>query len=456
MTNLTSTICIILLLSISWVSWAQGSSSPRIIPVADPNNILLTFGSCNCFFGDEPNDIFYRAEELNPDVWVWLGDVAYLDLRGYPPFFGFNGEQEIKRRLSHAKNQPPYAHLRKNTTVVGVWDDHDYGRNNAGKTFPHKVLMQQLWLDFVDEPKDSLRRKQKGIYESYYLGGPDKVKIILTDGRYFKDDHASLPSGNKGKDILGEKQWAWLENELKDNKAKYTVIGAGIQVLPDDRYLPETWFTQSRDRLINLIKKYQVGGVLLISGDVHYAEIMKHPCKERVGFDLYEFTSSGITHHVTSHIPAPADRLIASVYPNTFNEAQDKFFERNFGAIRFYFGEKGGVKLEARSYYGDVVLEKYISSAELEFNADILDEKSTCILDLSEGVRFWNNFKVLASSGSRDGYIALFCLLFVLIIIIKTIQSLFGIIFRIVRFGVGLYKVSSANRDWDGDRIKRD
>ena len=316
--------------------------------------------------------------------------------------------------------------------------------------------MQQLWLDFVDEPKDSSRRKREGIYESYYLGGPDKVKIILTDGRYFKDDHAPLPSGNKGKDILGEKQWLWLENELKENTAEYIVIGAGIQMLPDDRYLPETWFPKSRDRLIKLIKKYQIGGVLLISGDVHYAEIMKHPCKERVGFDLYEFTSSGITHHVTTHIPIPADRLIANVFPNTFNEVQDKFFERNFGAIRFHFGEKSGVKLEARSYYGDVVIEKYISSSELKFNADVLDEKSTCILDLPEGVRFWNNFKVLVSSGSRDGYIALFCLLFVLIIIIKTILFVFGILFRIIRFGVGLYKVSSANRERDEDKEKRD
>ena len=103
MTNLSRTLCIILLQVIYGISLAQTSSSPRVIPVADPNNILLTFGSCNCFFGDEPNDIFYRAAELNPDVWVWLGDVAYLDLRGYPPFFGFNGEETIKQRLSHAK-----------------------------------------------------------------------------------------------------------------------------------------------------------------------------------------------------------------------------------------------------------------------------------------------------------------------------------------------------------------
>jgi hypothetical protein len=27
--------------------------------------------------------------------------------------------------------------------------------------------MQQIYLDFVDEPKDSARRKRKGIYEKY-------------------------------------------------------------------------------------------------------------------------------------------------------------------------------------------------------------------------------------------------------------------------------------------------
>jgi alkaline phosphatase D len=41
--------------------------------------------------------------------------------------------------------------------VVGTWDDHDYGLNDAGKEFEGKADSMQLMLDFVGEPKDSPR-----------------------------------------------------------------------------------------------------------------------------------------------------------------------------------------------------------------------------------------------------------------------------------------------------------
>lgn len=41
--------------------------------------------------------------------------------------------------------------------VVGTWDDHDYGLNDAGKEFGGKKTNQRLLLDFLDEPQDSPR-----------------------------------------------------------------------------------------------------------------------------------------------------------------------------------------------------------------------------------------------------------------------------------------------------------
>ena len=40
----------------------------------------------------------------------------------------------------------------KNTKVVGVWDDHDYGLNDGDKTFTKRDLVRDVFLDFVDEP----------------------------------------------------------------------------------------------------------------------------------------------------------------------------------------------------------------------------------------------------------------------------------------------------------------
>jgi hypothetical protein len=41
--------------------------------------------------------------------------------------------------------------------IVGTWDDHDYGLNDAGKEFEGKDVSQQLMLDFLDEAPDSPR-----------------------------------------------------------------------------------------------------------------------------------------------------------------------------------------------------------------------------------------------------------------------------------------------------------
>ena len=58
------------------------------------------------------------------------------------------------------------------------YDDHDYGKNDAGVEFEMKDESQQLFLDFLDVPKDSPRRKQRGVYHSKTFNTKDgSVKL---------------------------------------------------------------------------------------------------------------------------------------------------------------------------------------------------------------------------------------------------------------------------------------
>lgn len=50
----------------------------------------------------------------------------------------------------------------------------------------------------------------------------------------------------------------------------------------DDRAGPETWFDESKKRFYALIEKYN-RPIIILSGDVHYSEILKHPCPHRLG-----------------------------------------------------------------------------------------------------------------------------------------------------------------------------
>ena len=54
-----------------------------------------------------------------------------------------------------------YAAFVKQTPVIGIWDDHDYGINDGSKLFTYRDESQEVFLDFIGEPKDSPRRRQK-------------------------------------------------------------------------------------------------------------------------------------------------------------------------------------------------------------------------------------------------------------------------------------------------------
>jgi alkaline phosphatase D len=61
----------------------------------------------------------------------------------------------IKVRPSYPFSFNPildYQSLKEKTTVIGVWDDHDYGTNNGDHTWIGKHLHREIFLDFIGEP----------------------------------------------------------------------------------------------------------------------------------------------------------------------------------------------------------------------------------------------------------------------------------------------------------------
>uniref|UniRef100_A0A7S1XL37 PhoD-like phosphatase metallophosphatase domain-containing protein n=2 Tax=Phaeomonas parva TaxID=124430 RepID=A0A7S1XL37_9STRA len=102
--------------------------------------------------------------------------------------------------------------------------------------------------------------------------------------------------------MLGEEQWAWLEQQLAAPAVdvQLYLVGAGLQMLPDDRAIGETWgrFPRARARLMDLVSRAAAPAVLL-SGDVHYSEITDVRCRANSTGgvkDIAEVTASGMTH----------------------------------------------------------------------------------------------------------------------------------------------------------------
>ncbi|MCB9644217.1 MAG: alkaline phosphatase family protein [Myxococcales bacterium] len=236
------------------------------------------FGSCNKQDADQ--SYWSTISSKGPKLWIWGGDIIYADTRDM---------NELQQDYQKLKSAPAYKSFAEKVPIIGIWDDHDYGENDAGKEYPKKVESQQHFLDFMGEPQDSPRRKQQGVYTAYeYPVGQRKLKVILLDTRYDREQ--------AGGTLLSEAQWTWLEQTLKDSKADLHFLVSSSQVLREDTD-KDTWvqYPKSRDRLFGLLKTYKTPGVVLLTGDIHVGEISKSE-KTGLTYPVYEFTSSGLTH----------------------------------------------------------------------------------------------------------------------------------------------------------------
>jgi len=258
----------------------------------------------------------------------------YLKAFPLPMWYGASSEK-LRGLYEKQKQEKGYQELLNrvgNENVMGIWDDHDYGMNDAGKEFENKDAAKEEFLRFFDVPKKDPRWTRPGIYSSKELNG-GKVKVILLDNRYFRDPYSA------DGDILGEDQWRWLEEELRKSTADTNLIVSGIQILPTHflRHIGENWsrMPRSRERLLGVIANSTAGGVILISGDVHFAELMQAVCicKGEETFTLPEITTSGMTHSWKTY-PFYMTWLIRvghAVLPWMYNLGH--FLDINFGEL---------------------------------------------------------------------------------------------------------------------------
>ncbi|MFD2167093.1 alkaline phosphatase D family protein [Thalassotalea euphylliae] len=260
----------------------------------------IYFGSCAKQY--KPMPIFDAINKDKPDVFVFLGDNIYGDTEDM---------SELQAKYDMLGAHKGFQQLRAQSEVVAIWDDHDFGENDAGKEYPQKEASRKIMLDFWQEPSDSKRYTQPGIYTSYWFGeGENQIHLILPDLRWNRDKlhevgkfsyiTSRIPknmgpykvSPNAGASMLGEEQWQWLEAELK-KPAKLKIIGSSLQLLPEFTGW-ESWanFPEDRNRLLQLIEKEQIPGVLMISGDTHWGEMSK---LNAGSYPLWEVTSSGLS-----------------------------------------------------------------------------------------------------------------------------------------------------------------
>lgn len=249
-------------------------------------------GSCHRT-GPNSDAAFTTIAAAKPELFLFIGDVIYGDTQDMAV---------LKQKYAALDAVPAWQSLRSSTRVLGMWDDHDFGQNDAGMEYPMKKESAAIFRDFFAMPPDHPSRKREGVYHSAVFGPEGKrLQVVLLDARYFRSPLKQeriagkmtyIPQQDPNKTFLGAEQWAWLENELKE-PADLRLIASGIQMIPEEHRF-EKWanLPLERQRLLDTVSKAS-GKIVLLSGDRHMGEISSLAAG---GKTLVEMTTSGMTH----------------------------------------------------------------------------------------------------------------------------------------------------------------
>jgi alkaline phosphatase D len=326
----------------------------------------IAFGSCAN--QHEPQPIWGPIVATKPELFLFIGDATYVDLvpregGGYRLTRNVTKEL-IQESYDKLAKVPGFQQLKKACPILAVWDDHDYGLNDAGSEFALKKEAQQIFLDFFNEPKDSPRRQREGVYDAKTFGPPgQRVQIILIDARYFRSplkagprDGTYVGDSDPKKTFLGDAQWKWLEERLRE-PAELRLLCSGIQVVPEDHGW-EKWMNLplERERLFQLIKDTRANGVVFLSGDRHLAELSV--MNAGVGYPIYDLTSSGLNQGYTKgwrKLETNRHRVMTQNTGNNFG-----FIGINWDAAKPY------VSLQIRDEAGDITIQEKVPLSLLQ------------------------------------------------------------------------------------------
>jgi len=300
--------------------------------------VRVCFGSCYAPQFRQSH-VWRSILAQKPGAFLYIGDNVYQrDENGRPELL------ELREAYGLLADDADFAALRAATPVLPVWDDHDYGMNNAGADFPARLQTEALFKHVWDVQRDDPRMDREGVYFSRSAGSAGRrTQMVLLDLHYFLTKRT----------MLGEAQWRWLEETLGE-PADLRILASPIPVLTESvRFDGWHKYPAERERLFELIGR--TNSVVIVSGDSHVGAHYRR--SEGVAYPLLELTASSLNFpwREDLHVP-PGPPDPARVGP--------VFWESNFGAVEIDW-EKGEAGLVLHDDMGGFVHAEGVALAAL-------------------------------------------------------------------------------------------
>jgi alkaline phosphatase D len=328
----------------------------------DPPDFTFLGGSCSFMnedifdrpgapFGKDINIYDSMAAE-DASFMLWLGDNWYYREVDYGSEWG------MWYRASRDRSHPSLQGLLKKMPQYAIWDDHDYGPNNANAAFNFKYESAIVFNSYWSNPGKN--HAHEGIYSQFSYADAD---FFLMDDRSFRssDKMKDSISGqiNFEKQMWGNDQLKWLKNQLLESRATFKFIVNGTPVLNEyNKHDCMIHYLNEYQQLMKFILDEKIEGIIFLTGDRHHSEI----CKKEIAvhYTLFDIVSSSLT---------AATNEISSAEKKNPDLIQDmSYTENNYS--RFSISGKPKeriVKIEFMNVKGIPVRQMIINQSDLKF-----------------------------------------------------------------------------------------
>jgi len=292
--------------------------------------------------------IFESMRRLDPDFFICSGDLIYADgvlptertLSDGTAWCNIVTPEKAKVAETLAEYRGNFRYnllddnLRRFNAVVpqiNTWDDHEVTNN----WYPGEILDDSRYTEkrvdvlaararqaFHEYLPTSTRPDDQGrVYRVIRYG--ERLDVFVVDMRSYKDANTAGLERVADGGVFGQRQLAWLKDELKASQATWKVLAADLPislVVPDgaaiegiaqgDPGAPLGRELEVAD-LLSFAKRDRITGMVWLTGDVHYtAAHHYHPSRARfTDFDpFWEFVSGPLNAAVgVDPAPNPVD-----------------------------------------------------------------------------------------------------------------------------------------------------
>lgn len=271
----------------------------RTAPAGSVSRAKFGVVSCSSIYSGFFNGYRRIGERDDLNLLIHLGDYIYdfvdpdEEIRVPAPYPSVPGSlSEWRERHKYYLLDPDLRYARQQHPWVVIWDNHDMDNDSVVRLNAIQAFQEYVPIRLADSNRTDI------IYRNYSFG--DLVEVIMMDILVFRDVD-NVPGA--GPSILGNAQFAWLDQTLQASTAKWRILGSQNMMstwsssnLPSwfpfgngQVFDPSSWdgYGDDRDRVMDVLIQNQIGNNIVISGDAHLSQA-SDLCKDPFDPQLYD------------------------------------------------------------------------------------------------------------------------------------------------------------------------